>query len=63
MDIKPVMTVKEVCNYLRLHENTIYRLLKAGQLPAFRIGSDWRFNVGNIHRWRFEREHKPDDGR
>jgi len=41
----PVLTVKEVAAYLRVHQSTIYRLLKAQQLPAFRVGSDWRFNI------------------
>ena len=47
-----VLTVKDLCEYLRVHPSTIYRLLKAGQLPAFKVGSDWRFNVESIDRWR-----------
>jgi hypothetical protein len=27
-------------------------LLRQRQLPAFRVGSDWRFNVEAIDRWR-----------
>jgi excisionase family DNA binding protein len=54
------MTVKELAKYLKVHPSTIYRLLKTGQLPAFRIGSDWRFNVEEINRWLREREQKPD---
>jgi len=53
-----VLTVKELAVYLRIHPSTIYRLLKRGQLPAFRIGSDWRFNVEEIDRWRVEGEKK-----
>jgi excisionase family DNA binding protein len=48
----PVLTVKEVAAYLRVHQSTIYRLLKAQQLPGFRIGSDWRFNIEAIDQWR-----------
>jgi excisionase family DNA binding protein len=51
-----VLTVREVASYLRVHSSTIYRLLKKGQLPAFRIGSDWRFMVDQIDRWREEAE-------
>ena len=58
-DIAPVLKVKDPSNYLRLSRSTVYRLLKTGQLPAFRIGSDWRFNVEEIDRWRVEREKKP----
>jgi excisionase family DNA binding protein len=49
-----VITVGELSEYLRVHRSTIYRLLKKGQLPAFKIGSDWRFNVEAIDRWRMQ---------
>jgi excisionase family DNA binding protein len=58
-DITPVLTVRDLSNYLRVHPSTIYRLLKTGQLPAFKVGSDWRFNVEEIDRWRVEREKMP----
>ena len=58
-DTAPVLTVRDLSNYLRIHPSTVYRLLKTGQLPAFRVGSDWRFNVEEIDRWRVEREKKP----
>jgi len=47
-----VMTVKDVSDYLRVHTSTIYRLLKRGELPAFKMGSDWRFNIESIDQWR-----------
>jgi excisionase family DNA binding protein len=47
-----IMTVREVSEYLRVHSTTVYRLLKQGKLPAFRVGSDWRFNVDAIDLWR-----------
>ncbi len=46
-----VMTVREVSNYLRVHRSTIYRLLRHHRLPAFRVGSDWLFNIEAINRW------------
>lgn len=40
-----LMTVKEAATFLRVHQSTIYRLLKYNRLPgAFRVGSDWRIN-------------------
>jgi excisionase family DNA binding protein len=40
-----VMTVRDLSAYLHLHRSTIYRLLRQNQIPAFRVGSDWRFNI------------------
>jgi excisionase family DNA binding protein len=51
-----VLTLEEVADYLHVSRTTIYRLLKRNQLPAFEIGSDWRFNVEEIDRWRAEQE-------
>ncbi len=57
-----VMTVKELSEYLRVHPSTIYKLLRRGELPGFRIGTDWRFNAEVIDRWCLERNMKaPDD--
>lgn len=54
--IAHVMTVQDVSVYLRVHPSTVYRLLKRNELPAFRVGSDWRFNVEAIDRWRSRME-------
>ena len=46
-----VMTLRELSAYLKVHPSTVYRLLKLNQIPGFRVGSDWRFNVESIDRW------------
>ena len=46
-----VLTVRELAGYLRVHQTTVYRLLREQKLPAFRVGSDWRFNREAIERW------------
>jgi excisionase family DNA binding protein len=57
-----VMTVKELSDYLRVHPSTIYKLLRRGELPGFRIGTDWRFNAEVIDKWCLERNMKlPED--
>jgi excisionase family DNA binding protein len=45
---EPMMTVGELAAYWRVHTTTIYRLLREGKIPAFRVGSDWRFNRAAI---------------
>ena len=54
-----VMTLEEVAAYLRVHESTVYRLLKKQSIPAFKLGSDWRFNQESIDKWmaQGEQEH------
>jgi excisionase family DNA binding protein len=49
-----VLTVKEVADYLRVHPSTVYKLLHKQQVPAFKIGSDWRFNKEQVDRWMAE---------
>ncbi len=51
-----ILTLEEVADYLRVHPSTIYRLVKKGKLPAFKVGSDWRFNLAAIESWRSQAE-------
>jgi excisionase family DNA binding protein len=45
------LTVAELSEYLHIHRTTIYRMLREGKLPGFRIGSDWRFSLEAIKEW------------
>jgi excisionase family DNA binding protein len=62
--LRRMMTMQEVAEYLRVTRSTINRLLKRNQIPAFRIGKHWRFNVEQIDNWCASRvlskEPKPD---
>jgi len=46
-----VMTLDEVAEFLHVHPSTVYRLLRGRSIPAFKVGSDWRFNKESIERW------------
>ena len=46
------MTVDDVAEYLQVHKSTIYRLLRQRRIPAFKVGTDWRFNIESIDEWR-----------
>jgi excisionase family DNA binding protein len=46
-----ILTVTMMAQYLRCHPSTVYRLLKNKKIPAFRIGSDWRFQKSVIENW------------
>jgi len=54
-----ILTVTELSEYLRLSRSTIYRLAQTRKIPAFKIGSDWRFNREQIDEWRAAQEKKP----
>jgi excisionase family DNA binding protein len=51
-----VLNLAEVADYLRVHSSTVYRMLKKRKIPAFKVGSDWRFNSESIDRWRLGAE-------
>ncbi len=46
-----IVTMSELAEYLKVHPSTIYRLLKYSDIPAFKLGSDWRFNLDSINEW------------
>ena len=46
-----ILTVSELAEHLNVHRITIYRLLKSGTLPGFKIGRVWRFDLDEIGRW------------
>ncbi len=46
-----IMTPKEAAKYLGFHLVTIYRLLKKGEVPATKIGGQWRFKKDILDEW------------
>ena len=48
---KDIMNTREVSNFLKLHPFTVNKLAREGKIPAFKIGSDWRFHCQHIERW------------
>jgi excisionase family DNA binding protein len=57
-----VMTLDQVAEFLHVHPSTVYRLLKEKRIPAFKVGSDWRFNMDSIEKWvrKLETAQEPD---
>ena len=47
----PVMTLKELAEYLKVHPTMIYKLIHRHELPCFKVGADYRFNRENINKW------------
>lgn len=51
-----VFTVQELAAYLRMKPVTIYKHAKAGKLPCFKVGANWRFKKSTIDRWIADQE-------
>lgn len=46
-----IMTLKEVAQYLKLAESTVYKLVQNGTLPARKVGGTWRFSRQQLDAW------------
>lgn len=51
MSDDPFLTTEEVLDYLQVNLRTVYRLIKAGKIPAVRVGRQWRFRKRDIDTW------------
>jgi excisionase family DNA binding protein len=52
-DIMPdqLLTLEQVAEYLNVDKFTVYRLLSDKNLPAFKVGNQWRFKRRLIENW------------
>ncbi len=50
-DTDAVLTVKEVSQYLKLAQSTVYRLAQEQKLPCRKVGGAWRFSRKGIDQW------------
>lgn len=46
-----ILTIREIADYLKVTERTIYRLAGARKIPAFKVGGTWRFSRIDIDSW------------
>ena len=45
------LTTADVLSCLKVDPRTIYRLIKTGELPAVRLGRQWRFRRDDLNEW------------
>ena len=50
-----LLTIAEVAEYLKLSQRTAWRWCKSGQLPAFKVGHQWRVTQRDLKRFIDER--------
>jgi len=46
-----LLTVREVCDAMRVSNMTVYRLIKSGELPAIRLGKTYRVLESEVERY------------
>ena len=46
-----LLTLEQVAEYLNVDKFTVYRLLSDKELPAFKVGNQWRFKRKMIENW------------
>ena len=37
-----ILTIAEVCSILRIGRSTLLKLIHSGEMPAFKVGRQWR---------------------
>lgn len=45
---KEVFDPEEAAEWLEVHPQTVYRLLRSGELPGRKIGQQWRIHKGTL---------------
>ena len=46
-----LLTLEQVAEYLNVNKFTVYRLLSKKDLPAFKVGNQWRFKRELVDAW------------
>ena len=46
-----ILTIREVAEYLKVTEKTVYGLAQKRQIPGFKVGGQWRFRREDIDAW------------
>ena len=46
-----ILTIRQLAEYLMVSEKTVYRMLDRNEIPAIRVGAQWRFRQGDIDAW------------
>lgn len=51
LDTGDILTIRQLAEYLMVSEKTVYRMLDRNELPAVRVGAQWRFRKHDIDGW------------
>ena len=51
VDALEVLTIRDVADLLNVGTKTVYTMAQNGELPAFKVGGQWRFRRADIDMW------------
>jgi excisionase family DNA binding protein len=54
-----LLTLSEAANLLQVSTRTLQRMIRNGQLPAFKVGGQWRLREAQLRQWVESRESSP----
>jgi excisionase family DNA binding protein len=54
-----IMTLEEVCEYLKLSKETVYRRIYDKSIPCFKVGRVWRFKLREVNKWLLNNKMQP----
>lgn len=46
--MESILTLPELATFLKVSEDTIYRLISDGKIEAIKVGSQWRFTEEQV---------------
>jgi len=46
-----LLTLNEAADLLQVSKRTLQRMIKQGQLPAFKVGGQWRVREMQLRQW------------
>ncbi len=56
-----LLTTAQVAEYLKVDKFTVYRLVTQKNIPAFKVGNQWRFSKDMIDAWLFRNSNFDED--
>jgi excisionase family DNA binding protein len=62
-NLKKILTINEIAEYLKVHPMTVYKYVKEGKIPAFKIGKSWRIQKDSIQKWMGDNEREIKGGK
>jgi excisionase family DNA binding protein len=63
LDSTEIIILSDLADYLQCHPSTLYQLVNAGKIPAFRLGGEWRFRRSELDEWIARRQVSPAAGK